>query len=90
MNFIAHNVSQSRFETSRHELLSVADYQLSEKVMTVTHIIVPSSLRGQGIASDLARAIIAHARAEGLKVRPQCPFMAAFFDRHAEEADLRV
>ena len=90
MNSARHNPSQNRFEVTQDDQTAVADYQLRGDVMTVTHIVVPPSLRGQGIASDLARAILAHAQNENLKIVPQCPFMAAFFERHPENAALRV
>lgn len=90
MNIARQNPSQNRFEIVQNEQTAVANYELGATAMTVTHIIVPPGLRGQGIASDLARAVIQHARDEGLKIRPQCSFMAAFFERHPENADLRI
>lgn len=84
------NTSQNRFEIIQDGQTAVAVYELRGEILVVTHVVVPPSLRGQGIASDLARAIIQHARAHQLKIRPQCPFMAAFFERHPKEADLRV
>lgn len=90
MSSIQNNTQESRFEIAQNGEIAVADYQLRGEILTVTHILVPPSLRGQGVASDLARAVIAHARPAGLKIHPQCSFMAAFFERHPEEADLRV
>ncbi len=84
------NTSQNRFEILQDDLLSVADYELSAGVLTITHVVVAPQLRGQGVASLLASAIVQHARACNLKIRPQCPFMAAYLDRHPENADLRV
>jgi predicted GNAT family acetyltransferase len=82
------NTQQSRFEIERDGQLAVADYELSPGEMAVTHIIVPPSLQGQGVASALAEAIVQNARAERIKVRPLCSFMAAHFQRHPENSDL--
>jgi len=32
--------------------------------------------------------IAAHARAEGFKIVPSCPYASAWFARHPDEADL--
>jgi predicted GNAT family acetyltransferase len=51
---------------------------------------VPKELNGRGIGSRLVRGVLDIARAEGLKVRPLCPFVAAYIDKHPEYADLRA
>lgn len=87
---ITHNPSQNRFESEQNDLVAVADYRLNEKTMTITHIIVPPELRGGGVASSLAAEVVAHARREGLKIVPQCPFMAAYLQKHPETNDVRA
>ncbi len=82
------NTPQSRFESEQNGLVAVADFVLSGSVLTVTHVVVPPSLRGGGVASALAAEIVAHARRENLKIVPQCPFMAAYMERHPETRDL--
>ena len=88
MNSIVNNAAANRFESQHDGQTAVAEYRLADKVMTVTHIIVPSALRGQGIATNLARAIVEHARAQQLSIVPQCPFMTAYFQRNPEAADV--
>jgi predicted GNAT family acetyltransferase len=68
----------------------VADYTLSGSVITLTHTVVPAALEGRGIAGALAKAAMAHARAEKLKIDPQCPYMRAWMERHPETQDLHV
>ena len=86
---IINNPAQNRFEREENGLVAVADYVLQEKTLVVTHVVVPTQLRGRGVASELAQFIVAFARENGLKIRPQCSFMAAFMERHAETNDLR-
>ena len=60
-----------------------------EGVVAFVHTEVPRASRGGGVGEALAQAGLAWARAEGLRVRPLCPFVNAFMRRHAREyADL--
>ena len=88
MSSIVNNSGHNRFESQHEGQIAVAEYRLSNNVMTVTHIVVPPALRGQGIATDLARAVVEYARAHGLSIVPQCPFMAAYFRRYPEAGDV--
>ncbi len=42
----------------------------------------------QAIGSAIARAALDSARARGLRVIPQCPFIRAYIERHPEYQDL--
>jgi predicted GNAT family acetyltransferase len=85
---ITHNAAASRFETIVDGHLCVADYQLDDGVMTMTHTLVPPALEGRGIAAALAAAALAHARAAGLRVRPACSYVARYMQRHRDTLDL--
>ena len=87
---ITHNAAASRFETIVDGHLCVADYQLDDGVMTMTHTLVPPALEGRGIAAALAAAALAHARAAGLRVRPACSYVARYLQRHRDTLDLLV
>jgi predicted GNAT family acetyltransferase len=54
----------------------------------LTHTGVPKPLRGRGIAAELVRAALEHARSRGLKVRPDCSYTEAYMRRHPETLDL--
>jgi len=88
MSRVFRNVERSRFEIGSAEPVAVAQYELEPGKIVVTHVIVPPEMRGQGVATELAHAVIASAREEGLKVRPLCSFMAAHFEKHPEDCDL--
>ena len=90
MDEITHNAASSRFEITieNSEVPAIAEYIREPGLLTVTHVIVPEEARGAGVASALAARLVDLARAEGLKVRPQCAFMAAYLKRHPEHNDL--
>lgn len=85
---VQHNAAASRFEASVDGQLSTTMYRVYGKVMMLTHTGVPHSLRGRGIAAALVRAALDHARAHGLKVRPDCSYAEAYMQRHPETLDL--
>jgi predicted GNAT family acetyltransferase len=53
-----------------------------------THTYVDEELRGKGLAETLAKAGLAYARKEGLKVRTSCHFMAGYVQQHKEYDDI--
>jgi predicted GNAT family acetyltransferase len=83
-NNVKHNVAENRFEVETDGILSVADYQLRDGEMIMTHTFVPPELRGRGLAEKLVRAALEHARAKKLRVVPACSYVDAFIRRHAE------
>lgn len=82
------NTAAHRFELVVDRHLSFSEYTLDGNVITFTHTIVPPEIGGRGVASRLIAAALDSARERGLKVVPQCSFVAAFFDRHPEQRDL--
>lgn len=81
---IDHLTDRHRFQAVVDGLPCVIDYQLADGVMAVTHTGVPSQLEGRGIAGQLMRALLDHARASGLKVAPYCSYASAYMQRHPE------
>ena len=63
-------------------------YEIADGVITFAHTEVPPELGGKGIGSKLIKGALDHARAEGLKVIAQCPFVKAYIEKHPEYADL--
>jgi predicted GNAT family acetyltransferase len=61
---------------------------LSPTSIIFTHTLVPVSLKGQGIASYLAKYVLDYARENNLNVIPQCPFIRSYIERHPEYDDL--
>ncbi len=85
---IDHDAGLGRFSAVVHGHLCVCDYRLRDGVMAITHTEVARELEGQGIAAELVRAALAHARENGLKVRPLCSYVQAYMRRHPEVQSL--
>ncbi|HEU4325413.1 MAG TPA: GNAT family N-acetyltransferase [Roseiflexaceae bacterium] len=81
---VVNNADEGRFETVVAGQLAVAEYVLAPGQIVFTHTEVPESLRGRGVANQLARAALDHARDAGLQVVPRCPFIRAYIQRHPE------
>lgn len=61
---------------------------LSPKLVIADHTLVPDALRGRGLAGALLAALLDDARAQGFRIVPLCPFVAAQAARHPEWAAL--
>ena len=56
-----------------------------EGVWTIDHTWVDESLRGKSVGARLVEAVVEAARAEGVKVRPVCPYAASWFEKNREK-----
>jgi len=56
--------------------------------LLIKHTEVLPAEEGKGYGSALVRSLLGHARAEGKKVIPICPYAAAFIRKHPEFQDL--
>ncbi|AMC93780.1 GNAT family acetyltransferase [Erysipelothrix larvae] len=59
-----------------------------EGVITIDHTFVNPDYRGQGLAKDLLDASVEMARAKGLKIIPQCPYVKREFEKSDEYKDV--
>lgn len=57
-------------------------------VIIATSTVVDPALRGQGIAKLLLDRLAEYARAEGVKIRPQCSYVVKAFERYKEYEDV--
>lgn len=85
---IEHDEAAGRFGVHLHGHLCVCDYRLRDGTMFITHTEVAPELEGQGVAAELVRTALAHARERGLKVRPLCSYVQSYMRRHPEVQDL--
>jgi uncharacterized protein len=85
---VRHEPDHSRFAVHLDDDVATARYQRSGDTMTLTSTHVPEEAEGEGVGSALARSALDYARAEGLRVRPECDFMRSYIDQHHEYQDL--
>ena len=85
---IEHLPERGRFQAIVEGQTCVADYRLQDGVMAITHTEVAPPLEGRGIAGELVQALLDHAQANGLKVRPLCSYARAYMRRHPESSVL--
>ena len=85
---VHHNAAAARFEAQVDGGLADCSYRLRGGVRDIVHTGVPPRSEGRGIAAVLVRTTLAHARAQGLKVRPSCSYVAAYMRRHPDTLDL--
>lgn len=85
---VRHEPGRDRFVATVDGSQAVLDYQRGDRMISLVHTGVPAAIGGRGVAAALVRAALDHARAEGLKVVPACSYVAAYFKRHPQDADL--
>jgi uncharacterized protein len=89
VNRIIHNTGQNRYELFvDDELASVAEYRTEDGRVVFEHSETGVAFRGRGLAAELVGWALDDVRARGLKVVPQCSFVADFIEHHPEYQDL--
>lgn len=80
---------RSRFEVIVDgELAGVCEYVLRGDLLNLVHTEVYDGYEGRGLAGRLARTALESARERGLRVRPTCPYIASYLEKHPEYGDL--
>jgi len=85
---VINSQARQRYELHADGGIATAYYEPRGQAIAFTHTVVPERLQGRGIASILIKGALANVRERGLKVIPECPFVARYIERHPEEADL--
>jgi uncharacterized protein len=85
---VIHHADAARFQAAVGGHLAVCEYRRGDGVVAFTHTEVPPALQGRGIAAALVQAALDWARAEGLRVRPACSYVATYMRRHPHTQDL--
>lgn len=81
-------------ERARYELrigddvVGEVTYRRDGDQVVLEHTEVDRERRERGLGTDLARGALDDLRARGIRVVPQCPFIASFVQRNPEYADL--
>jgi predicted GNAT family acetyltransferase len=82
------NADRHQYELPVEDDVAVVTYNLSAPNLMITETLVPQRLEGRGIASRLAKHVIADAKARELLILPVCPFFSAYLQKHPEHADV--
>lgn len=82
------NTAKKRYEFDLGDDLAIIEYIKTQGFIVLTHTEVPVKYEGQGVGSELVRAVLEDLRAKQLPVIPQCPFIAQYIYRHPEWADV--
>ncbi len=83
------NREAHRYELTVEGHTAVVIYNEVGGGLLITETIVPVPVEGQGIASRMAKHVLADIRARGLVILPTCPFFARYLQKHpAEYADI--
>lgn len=82
------DADRHQYELTVEGDVAVVTYNLSAPNLMITESLVPQRLEGRGIASRLAKHVIADAKARELLILPVCPFFSAYLQKHPEHADV--
>ena len=85
---VRNNTDAGRFEADVDGGVAACNYRREGDVVVFTHTEVPPQAEGQGVAAKLVEAALGWARTEGLRVKPECAYVAGYIQRHPETQDL--
>ncbi len=69
-------------------LASIADYRMEGDSVVIFHTETSDEFRGRGLAAELVQWTLDDVRKQGLKVVPDCWFVADYIEAHPEYRDL--
>lgn len=80
---IEHNAAEGIFRAMEDgKEIGNIEYEVSGRVMTITH--TRAHVEGRGLGRILVAAAIDYARGEGMKIIPQCTFARKLMERVEE------
>ncbi len=85
---VKHVPEEQRFEVRLESEVGFLSYAIHGDEVMLDHTYVPDAWRGRGVAAELVKAAITEARLRQWKVRPRCSYIATYFQRHPECADV--
>ncbi len=78
------NEEKKLFEATVDGFTSLIEFIWTREVVYLTHTEVPAELGGRGIGKALVLSVLTELKAEGMKVAPLCPFVAAYIKKNPE------
>jgi predicted GNAT family acetyltransferase len=77
---------EHRFVLEVEGRLAELVYRREARRLVLVHTGVPDELGGQGLGGVLVQHAVDVAAADGLTVRPECPYARAWLEKHPEAA----
>lgn len=81
---VINNEKDKRFEIHLDGKIAFEQYKLFDGGISYIHTEVPAELAGKGLASYIAKYVLDYAEEHHLKVKPYCPYIKAYIDKHPE------
>ncbi len=85
---IRFNDGRQRYEVQLGDQVAFLTVRRSPGLWELPGTVVPGEFSGKGVGSALVRHVLSEARAQGVQVSPQCPFISTWINRHGQDADL--
>jgi len=74
-----------RIDGADDDVAGYVEYHDRGNRRALNHTVIEPAYEGQGLGSQLARAVLDDIRARGLDLLPYCPFIRSFVARHRDE-----
>ncbi len=86
---VQHNTEKKRFFVEVEGKEAELTYQdMGDGVLNYSSTFTPPELRGKGLAGQVTKAALEFAKANNKKVKPGCPYVATYIERHPEYKSL--
>ena len=82
------NTEATRYELTVDGQTAVVIYNKVAGGLLITETIVPVPLEGRGIASRMAKHVLADLKQRDMVILPTCPFFAGYLKKHPEYAEV--
>ena len=82
------NTEATRYELTVDGQTAVVIYNTVAGGLLITETIVPVPLEGRGIASRMAKHVLADLKQRDMVILPTCPFFAGYLKKHPEYAEV--
>ncbi len=82
---VINNEADNQFEIALDGKQALLRYRKQEGgALEFYHTEVPAEFEGKGVGGKLVKGALEQVKADGKKVVPSCPFVAAYIKRHSE------
>lgn len=76
------------FIEAQDKIVAEMDYEVKDKIITITHTEVDDILSGHGVGKELLSEAIDYTRRNSFKIKATCPFAKHLLDKSHEYADI--